>query len=257
MTIDGQNSKTESDGNFHFGFTTFALSMIKVLYEDNHLLAVWKPSGMVVQEGDRKIPSLQEAAKLYIKEKYNKPGDVFLGCIHRIDTSVTGVVLFARTSKALARMNLMFKERSIEKVYLALIRKKPNPMAGRLTHYLKKDEKLNKTKLYDYEQAGSKLAELDYEFISTANHCFLVRVRPLTGRPHQIRVQLARSFTAIVGDSKYGNTKPNEDKSIYLHALGVKFSHPVTKEHLIIHAPLPNTGNWTFFKDIEKNLLPE
>jgi 23S rRNA pseudouridine1911/1915/1917 synthase len=236
---------------------TFAQLMIRVLYEDNHLLVVWKPSGMVVQEGDRNIPSLQEAAKLYIKEKYNKPGDVFLGCVHRLDTAVTGAVIFARTSKALTRMNQLFKDRKIEKVYLALIRKKPNPMAGRLTHYLKKDEKLNKTKLYDYEQQGSKLAELDYEFIATANHCFLLRVRPITGRPHQIRVQLARTFTAIVGDSKYGSTRPNDDKSIYLHALGVKFIHPVSKENIIIHAPLPEKGNWTFFTEIEKNLLPE
>lgn len=230
---------------------------LEILYEDNHLIAVSKPPGMVVQEGMKSLPSLQEEVKKYIKTKYKKPGDVFLGCIHRLDTAVTGVVVFARTSKALIRMNEKFKERQIQKTYLALIRKKPNPMAGVLVHYLKKDEKLNKTKLYEEEVSGSKRAELSYEYICTANHCFLVRVNPVTGRPHQIRVQLARTFTAIVGDVKYGNTKPLPDKSIYLHALGLKFEHPVTKEKINIYAPLPMIGNWTFFKDVEHNLLVE
>ena len=230
---------------------------IEVIYEDNHLIAVNKPAGLVVQENEHGLASLEEEVKAYIKKKYNKPGAVFLGCIHRLDTAVTGIVLFARTSKALTRMNQQFKDREVKKIYTALIRRKPQPMAGTLVHYLKKDNKQNKTKLYHEEVKDSKRAELHYEFINTANHCFLVKVTPVTGRPHQIRVQLARTFTGIVGDVKYGQTKPTADKSIYLHALGLQFNHPVTKEKLTLHAPMPNFGNWKFFKDIEKNLLKE
>lgn len=230
---------------------------LEVIYEDNHLIAVNKPAGMVVQENEPHLPSLQTAVKEYIKVKYNKPGDVFLGVIHRLDTVVTGVVLFARTSKALIRMNEQFKEREVEKTYLALVRRKPNPMSDTLVHYLRKDHKNNKTKLYHEDREGAKRAELSYEYISTANHCFLLKVRPKTGRPHQIRVQLARTITGIVGDVKYGQTKPTSNKSIYLHALGLKFVHPVKKEAITLHAPLPDYGNWKFFKEIEKNILEE
>ena len=230
---------------------------LEVLYEDNHLIAVNKPAGLVVQDNEYGLASLEHHVKSYIKIKYNKPGSVFLGCIHRLDTNVTGIVLFARTSKALTRMNDQFKNRLIQKTYAALIRRKPQPMAGTLEHWLKKDPKQNKTKLYHEQQDGSKKAILHYEFINTANHCFLLKVRPITGRPHQIRVQLARTFTGIVGDVKYGQTRPTSDKSIYLHALGLSFTHPVTKENLNLHAPMPQFGNWKFFKDIEKNLLKE
>ena len=230
---------------------------LEVIYEENHLIAVNKPAGLVVQDNEHGLASLEHHVKSYIKEKYNKPGAVFLGCIHRLDTNVTGIVLFARTSKALTRMNDQFKNRLIQKTYAALIRRKPQPMAGTLEHWLKKDPKQNKTKLYHEEQSGSKKAILHYEFINTANHCFLVKVRPITGRPHQIRVQLARTFTGIVGDVKYGQTKPTSDRSIYLHALGLSFMHPVSKENLNLHAPMPQFGNWKFFKDIEKNLLKE
>ena len=228
---------------------------LEVLYEDNHLIAVNKPAGLVVQDNEHGLASLEHHVKSYIKIKYNKPGAVFLGCIHRLDTYVTGIVLFARTSKALTRMNDKFKNRLIQKTYAALIRRKPQPMAGTLEHWLKKDPKQNKTKLYHEQQDGSKKAILHYEFINTANHCFLLKVRPITGRPHQIRVQLARTFTGIVGDVKYGQTKPTSDKSIYLHALGLSFVHPVSKENLNLHAPMPEFGNWKFLKDIEKNLL--
>ncbi|PCJ66493.1 MAG: RNA pseudouridine synthase [Bacteroidetes bacterium] len=230
---------------------------LEVIYEDNHLIAVNKPAGLVVQDNEHGLASLEHHVKDYIKEKYNKPGAVFLGCIHRLDTNVTGLVLFARTSKALIRMNAQFKDRLIKKTYTALIRRKPVPMAGKLEHWLKKDPKQNKTKLYDEEREGSKKAVLYYEFINTANHCFLIKVNPITGRPHQIRVQLARTFTGIVGDVKYGQTKPTADKSIYLHALGLTFTHPVSKEKLNLHAPMPKFGNWIFFKDIEQNLLRE
>lgn len=230
---------------------------LEVLYEDNHLIAVNKPAGLVVQDNEHGLASLEHHVKTYIKVKYNKPGAVFIGCIHRLDTNVTGIVLFARTSKALTRMNEQFKNRVIQKTYAALIRRKPQPMAGTLEHWLKKDPKQNKTKLYHEEQKGSKKAVLHYEFINTANHCFLLKIRPITGRPHQIRVQLARTFTGIVGDVKYGQTRPTSDKSIYLHALGLSFTHPVTKENLNLHAPMPQFGNWKFFKDIEKNLLKE
>ena len=230
---------------------------IEVLYEDNHLIAVNKPAGLVVQDNEHGLPSLEEHVKEYIRIKYDKTGAVFLGCIHRLDTNVTGIVLFARTSKALVRMNEQFKERTINKTYAALIRNKPQPMAGTLTHWLKKDPKQNKTKLYEEEREGSKKAVLHYQFINTANHCFLVKVNPVTGRPHQIRVQLARTFTGIIGDVKYGQTKPTADKSIYLHALGLSFNHPVTKEKLNLYAPMPKFGNWKFFNDVEQNLLEE
>jgi 23S rRNA pseudouridine1911/1915/1917 synthase len=230
---------------------------IEVLYEDNHLIAVNKPAGLVVQDNEHGLPSLEEHVKEYIRVKYDKPGAVFLGCIHRLDTNVTGIVLFARTSKALVRMNEQFKDRTINKTYAALIRNKPQPMAGTLTHWLKKDPKQNKTKLYDEEREGSKKAVLHYQFINTANHCFLVKVNPVTGRPHQIRVQLARTFTGIIGDVKYGQAKPTSDKSIYLHALGLSFNHPVTKEKLNLYAPMPKFGNWKFFNDVEQNLLEE
>ncbi len=230
---------------------------LHVIYEDNHLIAVSKPAGLVVQDNEHGLPSLETHVKAYIKEKYNKPGAVFIGCIHRLDTNVTGIVLFARTSKALVRMNAQFKDRDITKIYAALIRRKPQPMAGTLTHWLKKDPKQNRTKLYEEEREGSKKAILHYQYINTANHCFLVKVNPITGRPHQIRVQLARTFTGIVGDVKYGQTKPTADKSIYLHALGLSFLHPITKEHLNLHSPMPDFGNWKFFKDIERNLLTQ
>ncbi len=230
---------------------------LEILYEDNHLIAVNKAAGFVVQENEPGMQSLQEEVKKYIKKKYNKPGDVFLGVIHRLDTVVTGVVLFARTSKALARMNEQFKNREIQKTYVALVRNKPNPLSDTLVHYLKKDSKINKTKLYHEEREGSKKAELSYEYIATANHCFLLKIKLKTGRPHQIRVQLARSIGGIVGDVKYAQTRPNADKSIYLHALGLKFIHPVSKEAINLHAPLPEFGNWTFFKDIEYNILQE
>lgn len=230
---------------------------LEVIYEDNHLIAINKPAGLVVQDNEHGLASLEHHVKNYIKIKYKKPGAVFLGCIHRLDTNVTGIILYARTSKALIRMNDQFKNREIQKIYAALIRRKPQPMAGTLSHWLKKDPKQNKTKLYHEEQEGSKKAVLHYEFINTANHCFLLKVNPITGRPHQIRVQLARTFTGIVGDVKYGQTKPTADKSIYLHALGLTFIHPVTKEKLNLHAPMPEFGNWKFFKDIEKNLLEE
>ena len=230
---------------------------IEVLYEDNHLIAVNKPAGLVVQDNEHGLPSLEEHVKEYIRVKYDKPGAVFLGCIHRLDTNVTGIVLFARTSKALVRMNEQFKDRTINKTYAALIRNKPQPMPGTLTHWLKKDPKQNKTKLYEEEREGSKKAVLHYQFINTANHCFLVKVNPVTGRPHQIRVQLARTFTGIIGDVKYGQTKPTSDKSIYLHALGLSFNHPVTKEKLNLYAPMPKFGNWKFFNDVEQNLLEE
>ena len=228
---------------------------IEVLFEDNHLIAVNKPAGLVVQQNEHGMDSMEELVKAYIKTKYNKPGAVFLGSIHRLDTAVTGIVLFAKTSKALVRMNEKFKHREIKKVYAALIRRKPQPMAGSLVHWLKKDKKENKTKLYHEARDDAKRAELHYEYITTYNHCFLLKVVPVTGRPHQIRVQLARTFTGIVGDVKYGQTKPTEDRSIYLHALGLEFVHPVSKEKLTLHAPMPNFGNWKFFKEIEKNLL--
>ncbi len=211
----------------------------EILFEDNHLLAVNKPAGLLVQGDDTGDRTLLDLAKDYIKEKYNKPGNVYIGLPHRLDRPVSGVVLLAKTSKALERLNKIFKTREVEKVYWALVENRPNEVEGRLTHYLVKNAKLNITRAYTTERSDSKFADLSYSLLREAGGKFLLEVKPVTGRPHQIRVQLASMGCSIVGDLKYGSPKPLKDASICLHARSLQLVHPVTKEPISIEANPP------------------
>jgi 23S rRNA pseudouridine1911/1915/1917 synthase len=219
-----------------------------VVYEDNHLLVVNKASGILVQgDATGDIP-LVERCKEYIKTKYRKPGAVFMGVVHRIDRPVSGIVVLARTSKALERMNALFREKETKKTYWAVVKNKPAQEEGRLVHWLQKDEKKNKTTAFTKETVGASRSELTYKTISYRNGFYLLEITPITGRPHQIRVQLASLHSPIRGDVKYGYPEPNEDGSICLHAHHLEFIHPVKKESVYFEAPLPDTGYWKLFK---------
>ncbi|GGZ23396.1 RNA pseudouridine synthase [Echinicola pacifica] len=223
-----------------------------VVYEDNHLLVVNKAAGVLVQ-GDRTgDKTLTDYCKDYIAKKYEKPGAVFLHPVHRLDRPVSGLVVFARTSKALERMMLMFKKREIFKVYWAIVKKRPKDVIGKLTHYLVKDEERNVTEVFEREEPGSKRADLDYKRLGKLNDHWLVEVRPKTGRPHQIRVQLAAMGCPIRGDLRYGFAKPNPDASINLHAFHLVFLHPVKKEKLYLRAALPEEPFWEQYLEFEK-----
>lgn len=217
--------------------------MVEVLFEDNHLIIVNKKSGDITQGDKTRDKPLSDKVKLYIKKKHNKPGDVFLGTIHRLDRPVSGAIVFAKTSKALTRMNKMFQEKTIQKTYWALCSQQPQEKSGKLVHYLVKDTQKNKTKAHDHEVNGGKKSELTYKYLKEQKGKSLIEVTPLTGRPHQIRVQLASMGCIIKGDLKYGAMLPNSDKSICLHSRKVEFIHPVSKEKLSIEAPLPEK-NW-------------
>lgn len=225
---------------------------LEILYEDNHLMAINKPSGVLVQGDETGDTPLVEIAKRYIKKKYDKPGAVFLGVVHRLDRPVSGVVVFARTSKSLERMNALFRERNTKKTYWALVGKKPVPPEGTLIHWLKKDPQKNKTTAFTRETEDALRSELSYKFVRESKGLYLVEVEPITGRSHQIRVQLASMGCAIVGDLKYGYPQALEDASIALHARALEFIHPVKKEVLKLTAPLPHTGLWPNFAHLER-----
>lgn len=225
-----------------------AKTFIQVLYEDNHLLIANKPAGVLVQGDATGDTPLVEDGKAYIKEKYNKPGAVFLGVVHRLDRPVSGVVVFARTSKALARMNTLFRDKATTKTYWAIVKKRPAEDEGHLLHWLVKDEKKNKTTAYKSDHKGGKRSELDYKVLGSADGYFLLEINPITGRPHQIRVQLASMGCPIVGDIKYGYQEPNEDASICLYARTLEFIHPVTKEKVKVTAELPQQATWHLFR---------
>ena len=220
------------------------MSNLIVLYEDNHLLVVNKPAGALVQgdrTGDR---TLAETAKLYLKKKYNKPGNVFLGIAHRLDRPVSGVLIFARTSKALTRLNLQFRDRSVKKTYWALVNNEPDKHTGILEHWLIKDHNKNITKAHLRPAKDAKEAKLEYQLLKKFNDLFLLEINPLTGRSHQIRVQLAAMKCPIQGDLKYGYPHANSDGNISLHAREIIFTHPVTLKKIKIMAPLPNNKEW-------------
>jgi 23S rRNA pseudouridine1911/1915/1917 synthase len=219
-----------------------------ILFEDNHLIVVNKPAGILVQGDKTGDECLSDYIKLYIKKKYNKPGAVYLGTIHRLDRPVSGVIVFAKTSKALTRMNKMMQEHQIKKTYYALLQKKPRELSEDLTHWLVKMEDKNVSRAHDKEVKRSKKCELTYNYIGTANHKFLVQVMLKTGRSHQIRAQLAKIGFPISGDLKYGSRK-GKGNYIYLHAKSLEFIHPVKKEKVLLQCPLPVEENWNFFRE--------
>lgn len=221
---------------------------LEVLYEDNHLLAVNKPAGILVHSDITGDSTMADQIKAYIKKKYDKPGDVFIGVIHRLDRPVSGVLLFARTSKALVRMNQMFKDRFISKTYHAITSLRPPEIEERITHYIIKDTEKNFSKALNKQKKDSKPAILEYELIGEIDHHILLKINPITGRPHQIRAQLKAIGTPIVGDLKYGHPTPNSDKSICLHCRSLEFIHPVTKKDLKIIAPYPKLPVWRNFR---------
>lgn len=223
------------------------MTPFEVLHEDNHLLAVNKAAGVLVQGDETGDVPLVDLCKKYIKEKYNKPGEVFLGVVHRLDRPVSGVVVLARTSKALERMNELFRDRQTKKIYWAIVKNKPKEESGTLIHWLVKNEKTNKVTAFAKENKDGQRSELNYKLVKQQSGFYLLEVNPITGRPHQIRVQLASMGCTIVGDLKYGYEKANGDKSICLHARRLTFIHPVKKETISIEAPLPNNEVWNLF----------
>lgn len=232
-------------------YTSFDITDKDVLYEDNHLIAINKRAGDIVQVDDTGDESLDEKVKKYIARKYSKANGAFLGVVHRIDRPVSGVILFAKTSKALDRINAMFKAREMDKTYWAVVRKKPVPESGNMVHWLVKNPQKNVTKAYEKEVAGSLRSELNYKLIGELNGYYLIEVDPITGRPHQIRVQLSTLGCPIVGDNKYGYPRGSLKKSICLHAKRLQFIHPVKKEPIDIKAPLPKDGFWDKFSIFE------
>ncbi|MFM7327405.1 MAG: RluA family pseudouridine synthase [Bacteroidota bacterium] len=218
--------------------------MPDVLFEDNHLIAVNKPAGLLVQGDETGDTTLSDIVKAYIAERYQKPGAVFLGTIHRIDRPVSGLVVFARTSKALTRMNELFRSRDITKRYLAVVEGRPAVAEQTLVHWLTKNEGANRATAYKKETPGALRCELNYRVLGTNGGRSLVEVQPLTGRSHQIRCQLAAIGCPITGDLKYGAPEPMPDKSICLHARSLSFIHPVTKVPLTITAPAPGSVIW-------------
>lgn len=218
--------------------------MIDVIYEDNHLVAVNKKASDIVQGDKTGDVPLSDLVKKYLKEKYNKPGEVFCGVIHRLDRPVSGVVLFAKTDKALSRMNEMFRARSIQKTYWAITGAKPAQESGLLVHWLKKNDKTNKSHATKFEVEGALKSETEYKLIAASDRYFLLEVLPHTGRHHQIRVQLASMGCVIKGDLKYGAPRSNKDGSICLHARKLEFMHPVKKEPVTIIAEVPDDPLW-------------
>ncbi len=221
---------------------------MKVIYEDNHIIVVSKTASEIVQGDKTGDTPLSELVKHYLKEKYNKPGNVFIGVTHRLDRPVSGLVVFAKTSKALARLNEMFNNGDVHKTYWAIVKNCPQETEATLEHYLVRNEKQNKSYAYDREKPGAKKAILHYKLIGHSENYFLLEVDLKTGRHHQIRCQLAKIGCPIKGDLKYGFPRSNPDGSICLHARRVSFIHPVSKELIELEAPLPEGNLWKGFQ---------
>ncbi len=221
-----------------------------VLYEDNHLIIVNKRASDLVQGDSTGDEPLDAAVKQYIREKYNKPGDVFLGVVHRLDRPVSGCVIYARTSKALTRLSELFRTRDVKKSYWAIVTERPPAEEGVLRNFLKKNEQQNKSYVYDKEVKGSKEATLSYRIIGRSSSFYLVEIDLQTGRHHQIRAQLAAVGCPVRGDLKYGSKRSNEGGGISLHARRISFVHPVKKEEINVEAPLPEDKVWRLFSGI-------
>ena len=219
-----------------------------ILYEDNHMIAINKPAGYLVQGDKTGDAPLSELVKLYLKKKYKKPGNVYLGVCHRLDRPVSGVLVFAKTSKALTRLNQLFKDKKIQKTYWAVTKQQPKEPIGTLSQYLLKNQQRNKSYITSANRKGSKKAVLSYRLIASGDYYRLLEVLPQSGRHHQIRVQLASMGCVIKGDLKYGAARSNRDASIHLHARQISFVHPVKKEPLTIVAPVPEEILWQAFE---------
>lgn len=220
---------------------------MKLVYEDNHLIIVFKESGEIVQGGKTGDEPLSEAVKRYIKEKYQKPGNVFIGVVHRLDRPVSGLVVFAKTSKALSRLNMMFRNGDVHKTYWAIVKDAPMHEEGTLENWIVRNEQQNKSYAYDHEVPNSKKAVLKYHVINRSEHYCLLEVNLLTGRHHQIRCQLAHIGCPIKGDLKYGFPRSNPDGGISLLSRRVEFVHPVSKETISAVSPLPADALWKAF----------
>ena len=234
---------------------------MKVVYEDNHIIIVYKESGEIVQGDKTGDVPLSDTVKAYIKERYQKPGEVFLGVVHRLDRPVSGLVVFARTSKALTRLNKMFAEGQVHKTYWAIVEMRNESHStfniqhstfSEITHWLVRNEKQNKSYAYDHEVPHSKKAILRYRPIAQSDRYTLLEVNLLTGRHHQIRCQLAALGMPIKGDLKYGAKRSNPDSSISLLSHRVEFIHPVSKEKIVLESPLPEDNLWQTLKKLVK-----
>ena len=218
--------------------------MNRIIYEDNHLIAVTKRSGEIVQGDKTGDKPLSEEIKSYLKTKYKKPGNVFLGTIHRLDRPTSGIVLFAKTSKSLSRMNELFKNKKVQKTYYAVTEDMPINQKGVIISLLKKNQKQNKS--YITKSDDGKKSELEYDLIEKLQNYFLIKVKPKTGRHHQIRVQLSSIGCKIKGDVKYGAKRANKDKSICLHSYSISFVHPVKNELINLKCDFPKNDIWKF-----------
>ena len=226
--------------------------MAEILYEDNHIIAVYKRSSDLAQGDKTGDAPLDVEIKKYLAEKYKKTGEVFLGVVHRLDRPVSGVMLFARTSKALARLNEMFRTKQVKKTYLAIVKERPPEEEATITHYLKKNEVQNKSYVYDTEVKGSKEASLTYRLIGRSEKYYLLEIELHSGRHHQIRAQLAKIGCPVKGDLKYGFARSNEDGGISLFARRLEFMHPVKKEPVTIIAHFPEGDIWPAFMNSVK-----
>ncbi|MCX6270244.1 MAG: RNA pseudouridine synthase [Bacteroidetes bacterium] len=222
----------------------------RILLEDNHLIIINKLPGEIIQEDKTGDIPLVEVVKDYIRKKYHKPGEAFLGVIHRIDRPVSGIVVFARTSKALIRMNEVMKKREIKKTYWAVVKNQPPETEADLVHYLKRNEKENKAVVFTKMVKDSLIAELHYRILAGSDNYYLLEIDLKTGRHHQIRAQLAAIGCPVKGDLKYGYPRSNENGSIHLHARRLNFIHPVRNEEIEVVAPLPDDVLWNYFNNI-------
>ncbi|MDR0233030.1 MAG: RluA family pseudouridine synthase [Dysgonamonadaceae bacterium] len=221
---------------------------MEIIYEDNHLIAVNKTCSEIVQGDKTGDKPLSEIVAQWLKEKYNKPGNVFVGVTHRLDRPVSGLVLFAKTSKALTRLNEMFRTGEIKKTYWAIVKNQPKETEAELVHYIVRNEKQNKSFAYDTEKPNSKKAILCYKVIARSDNYFLLEIDLKTGRHHQIRCQLAKIGCPVKGDLKYGFPRSNPDGGISLHSREAKFIHPVSKQEIEIIAPVPDDKLWKSFE---------